>query len=124
MRAGRQGGIEQVFKLKDAMERAYGAQLRSQHEEAVRQAELAIAIAPHDHKMYARARHTHMFDRWKQCVDECLACARAVAVASPKVVERLVTNIDKQSSLDAKGKQVLRTDATSSPIGVYLRSPE
>jgi tetratricopeptide (TPR) repeat protein len=112
-------GIEQVFKLKDAMERAYGAQRRSQHEEAVRQAELAIAIAPHDHKMYSvRATAFYKFKKWKQCVDECLACARAVAVASPKVVERLVTNIDKQSSLDAKGKQVLRTDATSSPIGV------
>ena len=42
-------GIKQVYKLKDAMERAYGAQRRSLHDEAVRQAELAIAIAPHDH---------------------------------------------------------------------------
>lgn len=112
-------GIEQVFKLKYAMERAYSAQRRSQHDEAVRQAGLAIAIAPHDHKMYSvRATALYKFKKWKQCVDECVECARMVAVASPRILERLVATIDKHSNVDSNARQVLRADATSNPIGV------
>jgi hypothetical protein len=83
-------GIQSVFKLKDAMEQAYGAQRKGDHTKASEAAAVAINIAPYDFKMYAvRATACYKHQQWAECVDECMKCAQATCIANPKLIEKL-----------------------------------
>jgi hypothetical protein len=83
-------GIQSVFKLKDAMEQAYGAQRKGDHTKASEAAAVAINIAPYDFKMYAvRATACYKHQQWAECVDECMKCAQATCIANPKVIDKL-----------------------------------
>lgn len=44
-------GVKCVYRLKEAMERTYAAQRLSQHTKAIENAQIAIELAPFDHKV-------------------------------------------------------------------------
>ena len=77
-------GIASVFALQDAMERAYDAQRKSRHEDAIRGAEAAMALAPLDSRMHhVRAMGLFKQRRWAQVVQGCEACAQVLMGADP-----------------------------------------
>lgn len=68
----------------------YAAQRKSRHDDAAAAAAAAIALAPHDHKMYA-VRGTAAYKRraWGAVVAEARACAKGLAAAQPSLLLKL-----------------------------------